>query len=471
MAKRRADTNSTNEGVSFFTAFQQQLKEKTNLNSLPKQVFCSFGNTLLDYITGGGLLSGRIHVIAAPAHSGKSTTVVCNIACFLRDNPTGIALYIDAEQATSDERYAALGIPYTHKLVNGASVICNEGRFKGLPMPELDENDNVKFDPRFFRVPRNVSLEESFSLIDEIIKLKLSFKDKDPTALGAPIYVVFDSLDAIPCEKEVAMSEDNKLSVDSVIGTKAKVLGFYLRNYLLKFQQYNICCVFITHIGQKLDMNPYAAYDGRMSSLRNFTIAGGKAIMYYPSTMLFYRARVTNKNDEDLEKMGIASGFIVEATTLKSKTFSFNITVPLAFSTLTGLDEYATRFINMRDDGWFGGSGVARVLKCLPEVKFNSSTFFSKLADPEFKKAVDIDWADYLEAKFGKYKKIMVDANNLHQSIEGISDNLNEDVLDKVIDDIGDGSIPNLENNISFENEDLQFQITSDPFTVNIPTI
>jgi hypothetical protein len=257
----------------------------------------------------------------------------------------------------------------------------------------------------------------------------------------------------MPSEKEMSAMEDGKtIGVDSIIGTKAKILGFYMRNTLLKLQRYNICCTFITHIGKKLDMSPYATYDGRLASLRDYSISGGKAIQYFPSVMLWLRSRLTNKNDEDLEKMGIVSGFVVEASTLKSKDFSFDITIPLVFDTMRGLNEYGTRFINMRDDDWFGGNPNAKTLRTLPDVRFNTGTFFNKLnSDPNFKLAVDNDWKLYLDAKYGKYQRVITDAHKLNQEFDGISNNLNEDVLDKVIDNIDDDA--GLLNSVAFRDE------------------
>ena len=125
-------------------------------------------------------------------------------------------------------------------------------------------------------------------------------------------------------------------------------------------------------------MGPYEAYDGKMSSLKDFTIAGGKAIQFYPHNMVMFRARMGNTISKELESMGIDSGFITEATTFKAKNFSSNLLVSLVFNMLKGFDEYPTIYYNMTKDNWFNGT-VSKSLPEYPDDKFNSKTFFEKL--------------------------------------------------------------------------------------------
>jgi len=451
MAKRRKeDTDlSSSQKQSFAEAFHSKLSECCKYDA-PEPVLCSTGNTLLDTIIGGGLLTGKYHVFAAPAHSGKSTTCIRTIATFLNTYKDGLALWVDGEQATPEPRLMQLGIPYYPQLDASGNPIVDED--SGLYKPQLTSTGDVIWDDRFFRIPNNITLESAFELIDKCIEVKINYG-----AEKNPLLVVFDSLDSLPTQKEA-----ETVNVDSAMAVKAKVLGYYMKRYLFKLQQYNICFIFISHIGQKISMQgPYEAYDGRMGSLKNFTITGGKAMQFYPSNMIFFRSRLGNTIDKELEDMGISSGFIVEATTLKAKNFSFNLTVPLVFHTLKGFDEYPTRFLNMKKNDWFGGAGVSRYLPEYPDDKFNSKTFFTKLSsDPSFVKKVDESWTNYLHQKYSKYKALMSSITESNQNLSGVVDDVNEEVLTSAIssfmnngndeDVVEEGSAPTVNNTVDF---------------------
>ena len=75
MAKRRKEESTDSVLTNFNQAFQTELGKLCDFD-FPDPVFCSTGSTLLDTIVGGGLLTGKYHVFAAPAHSGKSTTCI-----------------------------------------------------------------------------------------------------------------------------------------------------------------------------------------------------------------------------------------------------------------------------------------------------------------------------------------------------------------------------------------------------------
>lgn len=424
MAKKRKEDGAASPKMSMAEAFQSKMNEVCKID-VPEPILCSTGNSLLDTIIGGGLATGKYHVFAAPAHSGKSTTCIRTIASFLHNNKDGLALWVDGEQATPPNRLIQLGIPYYYERDENNQPIMDE--MTGMPKPQYHPNGEVKWDNRFFRIPNNITLEKAFQLIDSCINTKIEYGSED-----TPLLVVFDSLDSLPCQKESEI--DN---VDSAIGAKPKVLGFLMKKYLFKLAQYNICCIFICHIGQKLSMNgPYEAYDGKMASMKNFTISGGKPIQFYPSNMIFFRQRMGTTIDKDLEDMGISSGFIVEATTLKAKNFSFNLTVPIVFDTLRGFDEYATRFVNMKKNDWFGGAGVSRFLPEYPDDKFNAKTFFNKLnTEQGFREKVDVSWKNYLKHSYGKYHAIMNAMTGVNQTIDNI-DSISEDHLDNIITDI-----------------------------------
>lgn len=446
MAKRRSTESTVDSSLSFSEMFQSELGKLCEFN-YPDPILCSTGSSLLDTIIGGGLLTGKYHVFAAPAHSGKSTTCIKTIANFLNTTDSdSAALWIDGEQATPPDRLIQLGIPYQHqKDANGNDII---DEYTGLPKPVLTpDGKNVVWDNRFFRVPMNIPLEKAFELIDKCIEVKIN-RQKEAN----PLLVVFDSLDSLPTMKEIETKD-----VDSAIGQRAKVLGYYMKRYLYKLSQYNICVIFITHIGKKLSMQgPYEAYDGKMSSLKDFTVAGGKPIQFYPYNMIFFRSRIGKTVDQMLEDMGVPAGFIVEATTLKAKSFSSNLVVPLVFNSLKGFDEYPTRYYNMAQNKWFNGT-VSKTLPEYPDDKFNTKTFFTKLKeDPEFKKKVDISWQNYLDKHYKKYHAIMSSMNDINQNVD--YDSFDESSTQQMMQDfISYGDVGEVTsqtpNTANFENE------------------
>lgn len=450
MARKRKDDTLTDISTNFNDAFQSELNKLCQFD-IPDPVLCSTGSTLLDTIIGGGFPTGKYHVFAAPAHSGKSTTCIKTMANFLKNYSDGNVLWIDGEQATPESRLMQLGMPYEYKKDENGNAIINEST--GMPEPEIKaETKSVMWDPRFFRIPVNIPLEKAFELIDKIIEVKINYKKESD-----PLMVIFDSLDSLPTKKEMETDD-----VDKAIGQRTKVLGYYMKRYLYKIAQYNICVIFITHMGKAIKMmGPYEPYDGKMASLKDFTIAGGKAIQFYPYNMITFRAYMSKKIDEELFDMGISSGFVVVATTLKAKGFAFNLSVPLVFNTLKGFDEYPTRYYNMnlKEDKWFEGT-VSKNMPEFPDIKFNIKSFFKMLnEDPSFKEKVDISWNNYLKYKFNKYHSVMSQLESTHQNID--IDDFDETIMQNKVNEIMNmGEIGELEshtpNTMNFSEEQYE---------------
>ena len=464
--KRKEDLSVSKElATSFAEAFQTELEAMTDYD-IADPMFCSTGSSLLDTILGGGWLSGKYHVIAAPAHSGKSTVCIQTISTFLNQYPNGAALWIDAEQATPDLRLMQLGIPYYHQKDENGNDIIDSYSGMALPVTEQKKSKNtgevremVKWDPRFFRVPTNITVEKAFEYIDKCIQIKInSNTERDP------LLVIFDSLNAMPTNKEMEVDDPDK-----AIGQRGKVLDFYFKKYLHKLSQYNICVIFICHLGKAIKMmGPYEAYDGKMSSLKDFTIAGGKAIQFYPHNMVMFRARMGNTISKELESMGIDSGFITEATTFKAKNFSSNLLVSLVFNMLKGFDEYPTIYYNMAKDNWFNGT-VSKSLPEYPDDKFNSKTFFEKLKeDTSFKDKVEESWKNYLHDKYDRYHSIMksFDATRQNMDINNFDETIMTDKIDEFLNmgDVGE-SEAHTPNTMNFAQENSNTEINIAPIS------
>ena len=398
--RKKKEEVAVDENMSFADAMEDVVEDLTE--GMPEKVFCSSGNSLLDRILGGGFLTGNYHVLCAPSQSGKSSIAICTVTKFLEQYEKGIVFWIDAEQSTVDERFMQLGVPYAHKLdENGNEIIDPE---TGMPMPQMRKTKNrktgeikssVEWDNRFMKVSVNVTLETAFKLIDKAVEKKVAIGREDE-----PMIVVLDSLTSMVTEEELEAENSNK-----VIGQKARGVDFCLKRHLFKLAQYNICMLIIAHIGNKLSMNPYEAYDGKMSSLQNLTLPGGKSLQYFPFNIVMFRSYVAKKYTEKIAEYGVSNGFIMTATTLKARGYASNITVPLVYGMFTGFEEYPTRYYNMIEDDWIvGKSTTYKTLPEFPDKKFTTKSFFEKVAkDPEFREMVDISWRNYITERYKKY--------------------------------------------------------------------
>ena len=182
-------------------------------------------------------------------------------------------------------------------------------------------------------------------------------------------------------------------------------------------------------------MDMYEQYDGRLSALGDFVIGGGKAMSYFPYTMIFLRARITKKNDEVLENWGINSGFIVEATTLKCKAFSFKITVPLVFDTVTGFNDLRTKAFNMLEDSWFSGSTKLTLPNYEEGPKFYAKDFIKVYdsSDDVFKQKFEETWKEYSKWKFDRYYELKRKLEN-GEDLTGITDVLDPQTVNDIVD-------------------------------------
>jgi RecA/RadA recombinase len=419
MAKKAPKRGASDETstISFADAFRSNIDSVVDYGKLPEPVLCSTDSDILDIILGGGLVTGKYHCFAAAAGSGKSTTAARTMINFLNKYPDGLGIYADAEQATDDERLISLGMPYV------ADPSDPTGK---TPKRYYDKYGNAKVEwrPGFQSVSLNFTVEEGFKLLDMLINLKVNYHKE-----SAPALIIFDSMDVMKTEKE--LETDN---VDQALANKAKVLKFYMERYLRKLAVYNICVVLISHIGKKIQINPYEQYDGRMGALKDLTITGGKAMQFYPYSMVMFRMRNSTVIAKETAEMGIQKGFYVEANTMKSKAFPFNLTVLLVFDALKGFVHYPTAFLNMREGNWFKGSGNSRWLPEFPDDKFNGPSFFQKIQDPDFRSKVDVSWKNYLQAAYGKYTPILMKANTLQQDSTGVSSNIDINTFEGIVD-------------------------------------
>lgn len=431
MAKRKSLTNETS-GMSFGELFQKKMKEIVNVDALPEQLSIPTGNDLFDKIIGGGLLTGTFNMFTGPALSGKSTFVINIMSNFLKMFPNGYVIYFDTEQATTDDRIRMLGVPF----------------------------DEAKKENRIFKLSYGCTVEEVFQSIQNFIELKEKFaiEKDDPSERTVPSLIVWDSVDMSPTIKELEVDSSEKAT-----GQKAKQIGFFMRKYTRDFRKYNILFITVNHITKKLSMmGPYEPYDGAMASLGSFRLSGGKSIQYGPSTLCFLRGMEnTKKRREILEKYGIESGSIVEASTMKCKRFSCNITVELIFDSIYGFDNFITKVHNMIMSEWIRPNGRSYSFPD-DEEKYKLEDFRNLyMNDETFKNKFDKSWNDYIENRYSYYTNTLNRLNEKYPNMDtdGLTNNINMGTMNEMINDTftreeGEGDIdPSFAREADFSNE------------------
>lgn len=406
VVRKKLDAEETS--ASFSEMFRNAMDSVINPKDLPEQVTIPTGISIFDKIIGGGFLTGTYISFAAPPGSGKSTFCLQLEAQFKRMCPDGFVIHIDSEQATTNTRMQMLGI-------------------------------NIGKDDRIWKISYDATIEEVFKCIDEFIALKEKWAtdSKDPNMRGIPTLVVWDSVDASATMKELECD-----SVEKAMGQRAKQLGFFIRRALRNFRKYNILFATVNHITKKLAIQgPYEPYDGSLSSLKGFTISGGKPVTYYPSSLIFLRGHEPNKQMREriADDYHLDSAFIVEASTLKCKSFSYNMTVELVFDTMRGFDDFTTKIHNMFESEWFVSEGRSYLLQNLPDVKFKIADIGELYkTDATFKEKFDETWNDYLEARYGRFTAILKQLadQNANVDMSGVTQNIDIHALEDIAKEV-----------------------------------
>ena len=404
MAKRKSLNTNEISGLSFGEMFKKKIKEVTDTDNLPEQVCIPTGNDLFDKIIGGGLLTGTYNMFTGPAGSGKSTFAINVQANFIKKFPNGYILYFDTEQATTDDRLKMLGVP-------------------------IDENENI------IKLSYGLTVEEVFRHIQNFIALKEQFaiEKDDPSYRNIPSLIIWDSVDMSATEKELEVDSSEKAT-----GQKAKQIGFFMRKFTREFRKYNILFITVNHITKKLSMmGPYEPYDGVMAGLKDFRLSGGKSIQYGPSTLCFLRGlENTKKRVEILQKYGIESGSIVQASTIKCKNFPCDITVELIFDSLKGFDNFFTKVHNMIMESFIVPNGRSFSFKGdESEEKYKLDEFKNLYTSNEkFKKSFDDTWDKYIEDKYSYYASSLNNLNNDHPNMDfdGVTNNIDMNVINEI---------------------------------------
>ena len=111
------------------------------------------------------------------------------------------------------------------------------------------------------------------------------------------------------------------------------------------------------------------------------------------------------------------------------------MTVELVFDTMRGFDDFTTKIHNMYESEWFVSEGRSYLLRNLPDVKFKIADIGELYkTDATFKEKFDETWNDYLEARYGKFSKILEELTRQNSNVDmsGVTQNIDIRVLEDI---------------------------------------
>jgi RecA/RadA recombinase len=235
-------------------------------------------NALLSGSLYGGIPNNKIMALAGESATGKTYFALGVGKKFLDDNPEGVILYFDTEQAVTSDMIRERGM--------------DPSRVAIFPVATVEN----------FR-------HQAISIVDKYIENK----DKKP------VFVVLDSLGMLSTEKEMTDTADGKLTRDM---TRAQVIKATFRVLTLKLGKAGIPLIMTNHtytvVGAYVPMKE---------------MGGGSGLKYAASTIVY----LTKKKDKDGTDI---VGGIIKCKLYKGRFTKENKEVEVQLNYDTGLNLY-----------------------------------------------------------------------------------------------------------------------------------
>jgi len=238
-------------------------------------------NALLSGSLYGGMPNNKIVALAGEAATGKTYFTIGILAQFLRDNPNGVVLYFDTEQAVTSDMFKSRGVDPKRVAVFPVATI-EEFRHQAITIVDnylLEEEDNRK-----------------------------------------PMMIVLDSLGMLSTSKEMNDTAEGKETRDM---TRAQVIKATFRVLTLKLGKARIPMIMTNHTYQVV-----GAY------VPTTEMGGGTGLKYAASTIV----QLSKKKDKDSE--GGVVGNIINCKLYKSRFTKENQSVQVKLNYETGLDRH-----------------------------------------------------------------------------------------------------------------------------------
>lgn len=241
---------------------------------------CYSLNALVSGSIFGGIPNNKVLALAGESSTGKTYFALSIIHSFLKANPEGVCMYFDSESAVTSDMIKTRGIDPKRIAVLGVSTI------------EEFRNQSIK-------------------ILDSY--LALSESDRKP------MIIVLDSLGMLSSNKEMADTAEGKDTRDM---TKSQVIKGVFRVLTLKLSKAKVPLIFTAH-----------TYDQINSMFPQKIMAGGNALRYAASTVLFLSKR---KEKEDNEVIGN----VIHCKLDKGRFAKENKVVDVLLRYDTGLNKY-----------------------------------------------------------------------------------------------------------------------------------
>jgi len=237
-------------------------------------------NALVSGSLYGGIPGNKITAIAGESATGKTFFALSLVHKFVKDNPDGVVLYFDTEQAVTSDMIKDRGI--------------DPARIAIMPVATVET----------FR-------HQAISIVDSYLELSKSEKK--------PMLVVLDSLGMLSTEKEIADTAEGKLTKDM---TRAQLIKATFRVLTLKMGKAGIPLVMTNH-----------TYDVVGSMFPTKTMGGGSGLKYAASTIIYLSKKKVKEGTDVI-------GNIIHCKNFKSRLTKENAMVDVMLSYDTGLSPY-----------------------------------------------------------------------------------------------------------------------------------
>jgi RecA/RadA recombinase len=238
-------------------------------------------NALLSGSLYGGMANNKIVALAGEAATGKTYFTIGILSKFLEDNPEGVVIYFDTEQAVTSDMFKSRGV--------------DPKRVAVFPVATIEE----------FRF-------QSIKIVDDYLTEEESDRK--------PMMIVLDSLGMLSTSKEINDTTEGKEVRDM---TRAQVIKSTFRVLTLKLGKAKIPMIMTNH-----------TYSIVGAYVPTSEMGGGTGLKYAASTIVY----LSKKKDKDSE--GDIVGNIINCKLYKSRFTKENKIVSVKLNYETGLDRY-----------------------------------------------------------------------------------------------------------------------------------
>jgi RecA/RadA recombinase len=238
-------------------------------------------NALLSGSLYGGVADNKIIALAGESATGKTYFTLGIVAQFLKNNPEGMVLYFDSEQAVTSDMFEGRGV--------------DSKRVAVFPVATIEE----------FKT-------QCVSIVDKILEMDESERK--------PMMIVLDSLGMLSTEKEMNDSAEGKNVRDM---TRAQGVKATFRVLTMKLGKARIPLVMTNH-----------TYDVVGAYVPTKEMGGGSGLKYAASTIVYLSKKKEKNADGDV------IGNIIHCKLYKSRLTKENQMVDVQLNYDTGLNRY-----------------------------------------------------------------------------------------------------------------------------------